>query len=139
MKDVEEFKEFISIDFNEEHQEFGHYPFQLVAIDDEDKLIMNSLALGGDVISCYMSFAKYIASGYKKVYMSVDFPATMDMETDFVAVLSWENGRMDLVGLPYDNKTGEKLPELKGESKQVFTTILKQFAIVVFGRDEKVE
>lgn len=100
--------------FIEEHNCFGHYPFNMISVMPDDKMIMAALALGGDVRSCYKAFKKMIDDGAKIVHMSVDFPKGLDIPTDYIGVYSFENGKSEVIALPYnviDGKFGDRVTE----------------------------
>lgn len=114
MKTVEEFvKTMVRIDFVENSECFGHFPFQLLAETKDGKLEINALALGGDVAACYRRFAKYKNSGAKRVYMSLDFPKGGDIKDDYVAIFSFENNEINLFAIPYKTKDGTTLDYIK--------------------------
>lgn len=109
---------------------FGHFPFQMLSINQDGTLEVGVLLLGGDVISCYRAVKKNVKKGASKVFLSVDFPAKEGIDNDFVAVFSVEDGASSLFAIPYDTVTGEKLPIVEGN--EVLGKIREQFDNVVF-------
>jgi hypothetical protein len=110
MKSVKEFvKLMVKVEFIEDSNCFGHYPFQLFAEMDDGKNEINALALGGDVKSCYKRFSHYKKNNAKRIYLSLDFPKGGDMENDFVAILSFENNETKLHAIPYQVSDGKIL------------------------------
>ena len=69
MKTVEEFvKTMVKIEFIEDSNCFGHYPFQLFCENKDGEFEINVLALGGDVSSCYRRFAEYKKQNAKAIF-----------------------------------------------------------------------
>lgn len=101
----------VQIEFKEEMEGYGHYPFQMIAESPEGNLELNCLALN-DVRLCYAKFATYYKKGYPKIYMSVDFPNVGDIRQDFVCIFSYENGVLKAMAIPYNNKNGELSPAI---------------------------
>jgi len=113
MKDVKEFVEqLVNIDLIENEDCYGHYPFQLFVETSDGKFEMNSLALGGDVESCYSRVKNYFKDGAKRMFMSLDFPGSQDIENDFVCIYSIVDGDFDVYAIPYDTETGEVYEEI---------------------------
>jgi len=126
MKNVEEFvATMVKIDIIEDSNSYGHYPFQLYVELEDGNIEMNALALGGDVASCYKRFAKYKKEKAKRIYLSLDFPKGGDIENDFIAIFSYENGEINLYAIPYLLENGEVLQTII-ESVQL-SKILEQF------------
>lgn len=114
MKNIENFIEsLVKIEYIENSKCYGHYPFQLFAEMADGKTEINSLLLGGDVVSCYRRFAHYINSGAKRIYLSLDFPKCGDIHNDFVAILTFENGNVDILAIPYNMENGELFEIIK--------------------------
>lgn len=110
MKTKEDFiKSMVNIEYIEDEGVYGHYPFQLFSETKNGDFEINSLALGGDVKSCYLRFLEYKNEGSKRIYLSLDFPQGGDIENDFVAILSFENDNLDLIALPYRTEDGKIL------------------------------
>ena len=104
---------------------FGHYPFQLVAENKDGGLEINALALGGDVEACYRRAAEYKTNGAKKIYMSLDFPAGDDIDKDFVAIFSIEDGEINISAIPYNTEDGKTFDVI--EKSSYLTGIKEQF------------
>ena len=110
MNNINDFiKTLVSIDKIEGTNDFGHYPFQALSESKDGEITISTLALGGDVISCYKIFKKQRTEGATKMYMSLDFPAGGDIKDDFVMVFSYENKELSKIAIPYNIKTGERL------------------------------
>ena len=109
MKTVQDFiNDFVKIEIIESSQSYGHYPFQLLGIKENGQMDIGALLLGGDISAVYAAAKQFIRNGNKKVFLSVDFPAGLDIEHDFVAVYTFENGKTEAILLPYDSETGEQ-------------------------------
>ena len=117
MKTVEEFvKSMVKIEFIEDSNCFGHYPFQLLCENKDGGLEINALALGGDVASCYRRFAEYKNNDAKRIYLSLDFPSGGDIENDYVAIFVFENNEINLFAIPYEIEEGKTFEIIKESS-----------------------
>ncbi len=117
MKTVEEFvKTMVKVDFIEDSECYGHYPFQLFAETKDSKFEINALALGGDVASYYRRFAEYKNNGAKRIYLSLDFPKGGDITEDYVAVFSFENDKIELFAILYKVEDGKILETIKNST-----------------------
>jgi len=117
MKSVEEFmKIMVKIEFIEDSGSFGHYPFQLFCENKGGGFEINALALGGDVASCYRRFSEYKKQDAKRIYLSLDFPKGGDIENDFVAIFSFEDGELKLFAIPYKTEDGKTFDTIKNSS-----------------------
>jgi len=109
MKNVDEFIEnMVHIDFLEDEECYGHYPFQMFVEKEDGTHDINALALGGDVESCYKRATEYKQNNAKKIYLSLDFGCGGDIIHDFIAIFSFENGVVSIVAISYDIKNGKK-------------------------------
>ena len=109
MKSLNNFIEsFINLELIDETNCYGHYPFQMFVENEDNTNQINSLALGGDVASCYRLFAKNKNNNAKRIYFSLDFPSGGDIENYFVCVISYENNEINLIAIPYNVNTGER-------------------------------
>jgi hypothetical protein len=121
----EEFiKQLVKIDFIEDQQAYGFYPFHMITKNAEGITSMVALALN-DVRDCYKQFVKYILEGATTIYMAVDFPAGFDLSTDMVCVHTYIKGNVSVLGIPYDNMTGEVFQHV--EESYYLDLILMQF------------
>jgi len=126
MKNVKEFVEqLVKIELIESEDCYGHYPFQLFVETNDGKFEMNSLALGGDVESCYKMAKQYLDDGAKKIFMSLDFPASLDIENDFVCIYSIVDEVFDVYAIPYNTETGHIYDEI--HSGEMIDKILEDF------------
>ena len=126
MKNVNEFIEnMVNIEFVDQSNCFGHYPFQMWTKTKDGKNEMAALAIGGDVAACYRAAAGHIKNDAKCVYLSLDFPATGDIKNDFVAVYSYEDKELKCIAIPYDPKTGNLLDRIN--SSETLSGLMKQF------------
>lgn len=131
MENVKEFVDkLVKIEYLDDSNCFGHYPFQLFVETNDGKFEMNALALGGDVISCYKRFRKYLKEDSKKIFMSLDFPSGGDIKNDFICIFSAVDGIIDIYAIPYNTENGEKYEEihtsdLLSEISDQFKNILK--------------
>jgi len=118
MKTIEEFvKLMVKIDFIEDEKCYGHYPFQLFVETKDNKFEINALALGGDVASCYRRFAEYKNNGAKRIYLSLDYPKGGDIDDDYVAIFSFEDGVINLFAIPYKVEDGKVLDYIKDSTQ----------------------
>lgn len=109
MKNVNEFIDsLVKISLIEDCDNYGHYPFQLIAETKDGGLEINALALGGDVNACYKRVRDYIKNEARKVYLSLDFPKGGDIENDFIAIFSFDDGETSVLAIPYNIETGER-------------------------------
>lgn len=114
MKTVEEFiNTMVKIEYIEQSNCFGHYPFQLFAETKDGGHEMNALALGGDVKACYERFLEYERAGAKRIYLSLDFPKGGDMNKDFVAIITLEDGEIDIFAIPYNVDDGDQFNRIE--------------------------
>ena len=114
------------------NQLYGHYPFSIVAMTEDNNMTVGALALN-DVVMCYFTFAGEIVKGAKTVYMSIDFPPMFEIETDFVAIHEYIDGKSSVVALPYNPQTGE-LHEIVTEGRAI-ELLTEQFVAVT--KDDK--
>ena len=118
MKTIEEFvKSMVKIEFIEDSNCFGHYPFQLFCENKDGGFEINALALGGDVASCYRRFAEYKKGGAKRIYLSLDFPKGGDIKNDYVAIYTFENDKIDLFAIPYEIEDGKSFDIVKNSGQ----------------------
>ena len=97
----------------------------------DDKIEMNALMLGGDVFSCYKRVKEYVLSDAKKIFLSLDFPKSGDMEHDFICVFSVIGVKTEILAIPYDEETGEKF-EYITKDNQLLDRILNDFESVIY-------
>jgi hypothetical protein len=118
MKTLEEFiTSMVKIEFVEDSNCFGHYPFQLFCENKDSEFEINALLLGGDVESCYRRFSDYKKDDAKRIYLSLDFPSGGDIENDFVAIFSLENNEVNLYAIPYETEEGKTFDMIKNSSQ----------------------
>jgi hypothetical protein len=89
---------------------------------------MAALALGGDVAAVYRKVKEFLDAGSIKLFFSADFPEFSDSGSDFVAVHYIADGKMQILAIPYDPKTGEQKPiitegEFIGLLKEQFESV----------------
>jgi hypothetical protein len=119
----------VTIDLQDEGKAFGHYPFQLISIDNENKVTAAVLFLGGDVVGVYKAVKKVLSQGSVKLFLSIDFPALGDINKDFIAVYTLTDRFVECVAIPYDTNTGNRHPLVK-TGKTVYG-LKKQFESLV--------
>jgi len=130
METVKEFVDnLVKIEYIEDSECFGHYPFQLFVETNDGKFEINALALGGDVLSCYNRVSKYLKEKSNKIFMSLDFPAGGDIEHDFVCIFSIVDDKFDIFAVPYNPENGEIYDEI--HESTLLNTILDQFKEIV--------
>lgn len=130
MKNVEDFvNQLVKIDFVEQSNSYGFYPFQMIVETKDGKLEMNALALGGDVLSCYRRVKTYVNAEAPIIFMALDFPQGGDIPHDFVAVYSIINGEASIFAIPYNPVDGETYERIV-ESTQL-DAILEQFKKII--------
>lgn len=118
MNTVEEFvKTMVKIEFIEDSNCFGHYPFQLFCENKDGGFEINALALGGDVSSCYRRFSEYKKQNAKRIYLSLDFPKGGDIDNDYVAIYAFENNELSLFAIPYEIKDGKTFDTIKNSTQ----------------------
>jgi len=125
MKNLTEFREsMVKIEFIEQSGCFGHYPFQLFAEKSDGTNQIEALFLGGNVKECYQLFAIHVNKGAKRVYMSLDYPASGDISKDFVVLFQYEQGNLNLTAIPYSEFNGECFNLLT--QRDILSTIKKE-------------
>jgi len=134
MNTVEEFIEnLVKIEYVENMGSYGHYPFSLAAVTNNDQLEINALFLSGDVIAVYTRVREYVWKKAKRIYLAVDFPGVPGIQTDFVAVTAIENGKITSnFAIPYDPVYGtiyERITEAP-----FLQTLESQFNTCVFSQ-----
>lgn len=102
----------VRIDEIEELGCFGHYPFQLHIERPDGKFEMAALALNG-INEVQKAVEKLLVKGFKKAFLSLDYPPMAEIKTDFVAVFTFENDTTSLIAIPYSVETGERLPVIE--------------------------
>jgi hypothetical protein len=126
MENVKEFVDkLVKIDYLDNYNCFGHFPFQLFVVTSDGSFEINALALGGDVLSCYKRFRKYLKEDSKKIFMSLDFPSGGDIKNDFICIFSAVDGALDIYAIPYNTENGEKYEEI--HTSELLSKILDQF------------
>lgn len=102
----QEFISSVKIEFIEQSNGFGHYPFQLFINKINGDNELHSLYLNC-VSQYYKHFKKFQNENTCKMFMSLDFPTLLDIQSDFVVILSYENNEINLIAIPYDVETGK--------------------------------
>ena len=74
----------------------------------DKKTLLEALAIGGDVKLCYRIVRERIRENPKRIYLALDFPAFMDISSDFVAIMSIENSKFNLFAIPYNPVNGQQ-------------------------------
>ena len=113
----------VKIEWIEDSNCFGHYPFQMFSEDKNGITKLTSLAIGS-IVDAYRIAKKEIEIGSKKLFLSLDFPAGGDIENDFVVVFSVADGNYSGFGIVYDSEG--KILEKYNIGTQV-KEIIKQF------------
>ena len=124
--DTKEFVEtLVKIDFVEQSQCYGHYPFQLYAENEKQEITLGAIMGISDVRECYRSAQHAINEGNRKVFLSTDFPGHHDMPHDHVVIFSYEDGQFSAFAIPYSVKTGKVMEAVhEGEFLDI---VLEQF------------
>lgn len=117
MKDINEFiKKLVKIEYVHRSGSYGLYPFQMYVETYDKKNQLEALDLGGDVKTCYNIVMKRLREKSNRIYLALDFPSFMDMDNDFIAIMSIENNTFNLLAIPYDRETGEQF-EIRRKGK----------------------
>lgn len=100
----------------------GFYPFQLVANKKDGTSEMCALAVNR-VQHVYNAAKNYIFES-DSIFFAADFPADkrMEMETDYIGIYSFENGKWSCDILPYKNEVF--LPIIQNKASSI---LLGQF------------
>lgn len=131
MENINEFIEkLVKIDYMEEHGCYGHYPFQCFSKNKDGKVTMMALALGGDVEACYRKVRELVKAGAEKLFLSLDFPASGDIDEDFVCVFAVEDNKVSAKAITYNVETGEKIKTI--DSSESLDNIVSQFEAYVY-------
>lgn len=122
-------KTLVKIEFIEDSNCFGLYPFPMFVETDDEKFELNSLALGGDVLSCYKRFNEYKSQNAKNIYIALDFPKHDDIENDFVAIFSYnrEGDISNVFAITYNNENGEQYEVITRNTSGLLTKIFEDF------------
>ena len=104
---------------------FGHFPFQMFVEKEDGKFEISALSLTGGVEPVYDRVKKAKELGFKKLYLSVDFPKGMDMTSDFVAVFTIEGGETSVVAIPYNTEGGEVYDQIT--ESELLVVVLREF------------
>lgn len=108
MKDLKEFvDQLVKIEYLDHCNAYGFYPFQMYVEPQDEKASLCSLDLGGDVRAVYQAFADFFKNNPKRIYLAVDFPASHDIQNDFVCVIGYEKEEFTIYAIPYNIETGE--------------------------------
>lgn len=125
MKNVNDFKEkLVKIEYVESSGCYGVYPFPAFVETKEGETELLSLAFGGNSRLVYDVIQKKLNEGSKRIYFALDFPTILDIDKDFVVVISISNKLEEAFAIPYDNATGETF-EIIRES-EILNNIIKQ-------------
>ena len=139
MKDIEDFvKSSVKIE-KQSNGEFGYFPFHCFVEKENGGIDMVVLAGVDSVDQCYQLITSYIAGNARRVYIAIDFPARIDIKTDFVAVFECKRAFLNLFAIPYDNKSGEIFDRIKAKESRTLIHIvenLKDVAIKFWMKNE---
>ena len=116
---------FAKLELNEDCKQYQCYPFHLVVEKPDGGLDVNALCTD-TVADCYKRVKQYHYKGFKKMYMSIDFPATGDIDHDFVGIFTIHPDKIGFAALPYDSKTGEKFARIY--KSHTITMLLDEFS-----------
>lgn len=113
MKNISTFvKTCVKIEFIEQSNCFGHYPFQCFIEEIQGDFQMYSLCLNEKVNTYYLKIKEFLESKPTRLYLSLDFPSGLDITYDFVFILSFENNKWKYFAIPYTDD-GKILPKIK--------------------------
>lgn len=130
MTNVFEFTEsLVHIEQSEVTSDYGHFPFQMFVENEKGEKSCYALGMRVNVTRFYSMVAEHILGNAKRVYLSLDFPATGDIQHDFVCVFYYENQEMKNYAIPYNPKNGKAF-ELITESKTL-VKLLKEFNLLL--------
>lgn len=108
MKDIQDFiDKMVNIEVVWDEGRYWHYPFKIFVEKEDWTIEFWIMMIEWWVSPHYKIFIEKIKENSKRVYMSIDFPAGMDMENEFVGVFQYENETVKIKLLPYtvkDNK-----------------------------------
>lgn len=126
--DFEKFKQnFITIEFIEDSNAFGHHPFQLVVITNNGETEINALAgLRMEQIICRVK--EYLSAKAKDIFLTLDLPKGGDIENDFVLALHLHDGKLITTStVEYDPNDGKIIKMLDNRESSLINTIVKYF------------
>lgn len=126
----------VTIDYIEEKKQYGHYPFVLLATNN-GKAELNALA-GLRSVQCYKRYAYYALQGYDEIMMSMDFPPTADIETDFIYILAYTSKKIECRAITYNKADGKILKIYDGTEKVGIVLLLAKFNQVYQAMKEKI-
>lgn len=103
----QEFIDSIKLDKVDDGDEYGYYPFSMYVLTADDKMEINALALGGDILAVYRRVGSYRSKMAKQIFLAVDFPANKEIDHDFVACFILNGDKLELILMPYSTETGQ--------------------------------
>lgn len=96
----------------------GHFPYKLFVEKSSGQKVLHTIKFKGITKKYYVEFIKqFRKDDPKRVYMSLDFPPSGDIEQDFIVIFSYENNKLSGFAIPYSAKDGTKsAPIYKSET-----------------------
>ncbi len=104
-------QQFAKVELIGDTNNYGHYPF-MGHVTNGDKTECLALAFDGDVESVYDTIKNKLASGCDIVYVVLDLPPILDIESDFMCVMSATSNEIVVSAIPYNISTGELSEEI---------------------------
>ena len=104
---IKDFEEVCGDLYEKEENVFCHMPFHIYTLNRNREVNIKSLFVS-DVREVLSEMVKIRSKGqYKKIYCSIDFPASGDIHSDFIAFFDIEGPYCTVYAKPYDEDTGE--------------------------------
>jgi len=103
----------VKIELVEDSGSYGHYPFQMVVVNKNDGVELNSLMYGGNISACILRIKECLQAGAKKILISLDFPKALDLINDHVVVLEIAGERITGTAITYSTETGKILERIE--------------------------
>ena len=120
-------KDFTKIEYIEASESHGHHPFQLIVIDSEGKMEMNSL-VGLRMENVISRVKEYISKQAKDIFLTLDLPKGGDINNDFILALHIKDGELSSTSTIEYNPDGGEIIEIKDDrNSTIVSTIVKYF------------
>lgn len=107
-------KDFVRIEWIEHEKLWGYYPFYMITEEADGGKMVFAFSENWKVDKYYRLFAVSQEKKAKSIFMALDYPAmSLDLEHDFVGIFSYEDGKNNIMLLPYNRENGKLLDYVK--------------------------
>lgn len=127
---IESFMKMVKIEFIESSGAYGHHPMQLAVKTEDDQLEINAL-LNMRIENIINRVKEYLSNNAKDIYVSLDLPATAEIENDFVIILNIKGDKTVTNSvLEYNPNDGEILNTTINDTRVTISTIISYFGVI---------